>query len=98
MPSLPITPKYDPGPEIGVSTPTRMTFFSCACAAKVAQASARIAPSSASFIDSLLGRCGQCTKAARFPQGLTDAERKRDFSLQPGRRSMQSRVFGGHGT
>src|SRR5438552_3250508 len=97
MPSLPITPKYDPGPEIGISTPTRMTF-SCACAAKVAQANARIAPLSASFIDSLLGRCGQCTKAARFPQGLTDAERNRDFCLHPGRRSMQSRGFGGHGT
>src|SRR5882762_7060774 len=70
MPSLPITPKYEPGPEIGISTPMRMTF-SCACAAKIAQANARIAPLSASFMDSLPRRCGQCTKAARFPQGST---------------------------
>ena len=32
MPSLPITPKYEPGPEIGISTPMRMTL-SCAWAA-----------------------------------------------------------------
>src|SRR5713226_3921956 len=51
MPSLPITPKYEPGPEIGVSTPMRM-IFSCACAAKIAQANAKTAALSASFMDS----------------------------------------------
>src|ERR671931_2248500 len=37
MPSLSITPKYDPGPEIGIATPMRTTR-SCAAAAMVARA------------------------------------------------------------
>src|SRR5947208_11161300 len=46
MPSLSITPKYDPGPEIGIATPMRSTR-SCAAAAVAART---MAPASASLL------------------------------------------------
>src|SRR5258708_37125932 len=51
MPSLPITPKYEPGPEIGISTPMRITR-SCAKALNaMAAANAAIAILSTGFMD-----------------------------------------------
>src|SRR5260221_13019844 len=51
MPSLPITPKYEPGPEIGISTPMRITR-SCANALNaMAAANAAIAVLSTGFMD-----------------------------------------------
>src|SRR5512134_630814 len=50
MPSLPITPKYDPGPEIGISTPTRTTL-SCACTANGAAVSTVLNASATTDID-----------------------------------------------
>src|SRR5438477_4474847 len=62
MPSLSITPKYEPGPEIGISTPMRTTR-SCANALNaMAAASAAIAVLSNGFMDSpSLGDANDCT-------------------------------------
>src|SRR5690349_12876919 len=50
MPSLSITPKYEPGPEIGIATPMRMTR---SCAVAIADAHT-IAPASAIRIASFM--------------------------------------------
>src|SRR5919204_6162739 len=64
MPSLSITPKYDPGPEIGIATPMRTTR-SCAVAAADART---MAPASASLVAKFMTPppmgCGECTTVA----------------------------------
>src|SRR3989442_11439038 len=74
MPSLPITPKYDPGPEIGIATPMRMTR-SCACAARAAQANAKIAALTASFIGFPLS--GDAANVQKPPASHQAQERRR---------------------
>src|SRR6059058_3695956 len=61
MPSLSITPKYEPGPEIGIATPMRTTR-SCAAAAAAARTMAAASASLlASFITPPPVGCGECT-------------------------------------
>src|SRR3954464_3114591 len=72
LPSLPITPKYEPGPEIGISTPMRITL-SCAIALNDAAAAAHAsAAMNLSFIvPPPRDRCGKCT-IFRMDLGLKD--------------------------
>src|SRR5205807_6048988 len=61
MPSLSITPKYEPGPEIGIATPMRTTRSCAAAAADARTMAAAQARLLASFITPPPVGCVECT-------------------------------------
>src|SRR5678815_794462 len=62
MPSLPITPKYEPGPEMGISTPMRITrSWASAPNAKAAASAAKAVLISGFMKSPSSRRCGDCT-------------------------------------